>query len=79
MVDRIPTEIQTVDNTIYTILEATVTTGDTITVNGIKTIARVVIGQLLGGTDVSASTSTNVITITESSLTNQEVVMIVWE
>ena len=79
MADRIPQELQTVDSTIYSLLEATVSTNDTVTINGIDSITRAVIGQKLASTDVSCTTSGNTITITQASLTNEDVVILVWE
>ena len=57
------------------LLEATVSTDDTITVGQLTAVTAAVVKKAVDGTAVSCTVLTNVITITEVALTNVQVVV----
>lgn len=79
MADRIPTVIETKEGIFYTVVEATISTSDTVTINSIKSIARAIAAQKIGGTEVVVATSGNVVTISTTSLSNVDVVILAFE
>lgn len=78
LTDRIPQIKDTKDATQYIIAEATVSTSDTVTINALTDISTAVVYEF-DGTSVSTTVATNVITITQASLTDVKVVILAFE
>ncbi len=81
MVDRPPSNVQ-VRNVVITAatlktrvdFEATVSTSDTVTMQNIGTLSGVAILKKSDGSTVTATVATNVITITQATLTNVDII-----
>jgi hypothetical protein len=58
----------------YVVFEATVSTGETVTIGEMASVAYAKCCKVADGTDVTCTIATNVITITQASLTDASII-----